>query len=152
MQNQLSADSASNSIVKTNETAKSKIILLSNESEEQIPSDLPIVTGKHDESDISARSVLGSSERAESLYEKHAVSSSSFTEESKQGFLNVNVKPWAEVEVDGAKVGTTPIRKLKLKAGTRRIRLENAPLNFVEEIVVNLKTGKSAVINREISK
>jgi serine/threonine-protein kinase len=40
-----------------------------------------------------------------------------------EGFLSLNVEPWATVFVDDKKVGVTPIYRMRLRAGTHRIRL-----------------------------
>ena len=36
--------------------------------------------------------------------------------------VNLNAVPWAELEIDGKKVGPTPIGKLRLTAGTHEVR------------------------------
>ncbi len=69
---------------------------------------------------------------------------------TKRGTLDVNVRPWAAVFVDGEAVGTTPVKQLLLKAGRHTVRLQNKPLNFTEEIKILIRAGKPFVIKREI--
>ncbi len=40
-----------------------------------------------------------------------------------RGFLSVDTRPWSRVYVDGRRVGITPIWRLRLRAGWRRVRL-----------------------------
>jgi hypothetical protein len=47
----------------------------------------------------------------------------------------VNAKPWAKVFVDGRDVGQTPIKSLKLTAGTYRVILEHPTLGRFERTV-----------------
>jgi hypothetical protein len=42
--------------------------------------------------------------------------------------LSVNAMPWAQVSIDGRPQGTTPLRKLKLRAGVHRVELSCPPL------------------------
>jgi serine/threonine protein kinase len=41
------------------------------------------------------------------------------------GWLSINLMPWAHVYIDGKFIKTTPVFKLKLKAGKHRLSLEN---------------------------
>src|SRR5205807_2597582 len=43
---------------------------------------------------------------------------------ARPGYLNVYAEPWAYVLVDGKRVGTTPLLRLPVPAGTHRVRLE----------------------------
>ena len=70
----------------------------------------------------------------------------------KRGALNVNVRPWAEIFVDGTSRGTTPLQALPLKAGRHVVRIENEPLGYSEEITVQIRHGKTVVLNRAIKK
>jgi len=43
-----------------------------------------------------------------------------------RGFLRINALPWANVSIDGARYGTTPIaRPIELAAGSHAVRLEH---------------------------
>jgi serine/threonine protein kinase len=67
------------------------------------------------------------------------------------GFLKINVKPWAEIYVDGEKKGVTPIAKpfhltagkhlLELKKGETNLwnEIVNIPINDTLELTINLK-------------
>jgi serine/threonine protein kinase len=58
--------------------------------------------------------------------------------ESKEGFLKLTVKPWADVYIDGKFYETTPIAKpIKLTAGTHTLKLVNSSFKpFEQQIVV----------------
>lgn len=49
-------------------------------------------------------------------------------EASSAASVSVNAKPWAEVLVDGKAVGTTPLRKIKLRSGLHTLTLRCPPL------------------------
>jgi serine/threonine-protein kinase len=55
-----------------------------------------------------------------------------------QGSVQLLVKPWADVFVDGAKVGITPMPPLKLFEGTHRIKLVNGELNVTRTVTVTV--------------
>jgi serine/threonine-protein kinase len=58
----------------------------------------------------------------------------------------VQVAPWADVFVDGQKVGTTPFAPIELPAGRHEVRLENGPLHVVRKMAVQVRAGKTAVV------
>jgi eukaryotic-like serine/threonine-protein kinase len=62
------------------------------------------------------------------------------------GELMVQVAPWADVFVDGQKVGTTPFAPIELPAGRHEVRLENGPLHVVRKMAVQVRAGKTAVV------
>jgi hypothetical protein len=66
------------------------------------------------------------------------------------GTLEVNVRPWAEVQVNGISKGTTPIKKLRLKAGTHQITLVNKALEYKRDLTVQIRNGKRTVVNEKI--
>jgi hypothetical protein len=47
----------------------------------------------------------------------------------------VNAKPWAKVAIDGREMGQTPIKGLKLNAGTYKVVLEHPTLGRMERNV-----------------
>jgi hypothetical protein len=57
---------------------------------------------------------------------------------SGRGRLRVAVTPWAEVQLDGRPVGTTPIAPLELREGAHTIVLKNGDLqaNVSRRVVV----------------
>ncbi len=66
------------------------------------------------------------------------------------GYLQVNCRPWAEVTVDGRKIGTTPIKKLRLTIGTHRVVLSNDELGFRKSYPVRVRAGKTSLLNKKI--
>jgi serine/threonine-protein kinase len=52
------------------------------------------------------------------------------------GLLQVGVRPWAEVSVDGRVIGTTPLDKIPLAAGRHVVRLRHPAYGPVEKEVV----------------
>jgi serine/threonine-protein kinase len=52
------------------------------------------------------------------------------------GLLQVAVRPWGEVSVDGAVVGTTPLDRLPLAAGPHTVRIRHPAFEIVERRVV----------------
>lgn len=66
----------------------------------------------------------------------------------ESGKLVINVEPWADVLVDGAKKDSAPC-SLKLPAGVHRITLVNGALHRREEIKVTLSGGGVKKIDRD---
>ena len=59
--------------------------------------------------------------------------------ESKEpGFLTLKTEPWVQVEIDGEKVGVTPLWKHPLKPGAHTLRLynEEAGVNTTRKIQI----------------
>ena len=52
--------------------------------------------------------------------------------------------------MDGRKIGTTPIKKLRLTIGTHRVVLSNDELGFRKSYPVRVKAGKTSLLNKEI--
>ncbi|MDD5309406.1 MAG: protein kinase [Deltaproteobacteria bacterium] len=67
-----------------------------------------------------------------------------------QGFLQVNVRPWARVRVDGVDRGTTPIDRLKLPVGVHKVLLVNDALSFNQSVQVEVRSGRTSVLNKQI--
>lgn len=58
-----------------------------------------------------------------------------------EGTVNINATPWAEVVVDGQRVGETPLGNLKLTVGTHEVRFRHPQLGEqVRSIVVTTRT------------
>jgi hypothetical protein len=51
------------------------------------------------------------------------------------GLLQVAVRPWAEVSVDGNVVGTTPLDRISLGPGVHRVRVRHHAYEPVERSV-----------------
>lgn len=60
--------------------------------------------------------------------------------------LDLNAIPWADVWVDGASRGTTPVRGMSLPAGRHRVRLVNGPLGVERTIVVTLRAAETRTV------
>jgi serine/threonine protein kinase len=52
------------------------------------------------------------------------------------GLLQIGVRPWAQVSVDGREVGTTPLDKIPLPAGRHVVRLRHPAYQAMEREVV----------------
>jgi serine/threonine protein kinase len=63
--------------------------------------------------------------------------------------LAVDVRPWAEVWVDGKKVGHTPLQ-VQLPPGMRRIELKNPDLKYVKTFRRRAKNGTKIKISEAI--
>ena len=61
------------------------------------------------------------------------------------GYLTINSIPWAHVFVDGRRVGTTPIRKLRLPAGRRRIRLRDGAGRLLQSFNTTIRAAQTRV-------
>jgi len=56
------------------------------------------------------------------------------------GLLNVNARPWAEVFIDGAAVGQTPLANIALRVGEHKITFRHPTLGErVEHVVITSK-------------
>lgn len=67
------------------------------------------------------------------------------------GFIEINVRPWARVKVDGHDEGVTPVKKLKVKAGNHRVVLVNEEWDYKKSFKVHVRSGKTAVLNEMIT-
>jgi hypothetical protein len=68
-----------------------------------------------------------------------------------QSSLSVNATPWAEVKLDGRAVGVTPLRKLKLRAGSHVLALDCPPLGRNATLKLEVKPGQSARVVVDLS-
>ncbi len=64
----------------------------------------------------------------------------------KSGQLSVQVLPFAEVFVDGKRVGSTPIRSLSLRPGSHIIELTNAGRKKHDRRKIVIEAGHTASI------
>ncbi|MCA9537014.1 MAG: protein kinase [Myxococcales bacterium] len=64
--------------------------------------------------------------------------------------LHVGARPWAEVYVDGRRVGQTPISALPLPPGLHHVRLVNGPLDAQRTIDVRLAPGETRYIREDM--
>ena len=63
------------------------------------------------------------------------------TAASGTGFVTINAKPWADVYLRGKKLGTTPIRKVKVPAGKQTFTLKQ--LGTKKRVTVTIKKGET---------
>jgi serine/threonine-protein kinase len=66
------------------------------------------------------------------------------------GFVQVVVKPWAEVFVDGKTRGTTPLRKLELPPGSHTIRLVHPSFKPLQRRVT-VRAGETTPLEIDLS-
>jgi serine/threonine protein kinase len=62
---------------------------------------------------------------------------------AEPGQLQIAVRPWGEVSVDGRVIGTTPLDRITLTAGTHVLRVRH-PLYEVWERPVSIRPGETA--------
>jgi serine/threonine-protein kinase len=66
------------------------------------------------------------------------------------GLLQIVARPWAEVSVDGAPVGTTPFRPLKLAAGPHTVIFTHPDYKpFRRQVVVH--SGETSRVEVDLS-
>jgi serine/threonine protein kinase len=63
--------------------------------------------------------------------------------------LSIDANPWANVFVDGKKIGTTPVNNHLISAGPHKIKLTNPELNAKKILNINAKPGEK--IRRKVS-
>jgi eukaryotic-like serine/threonine-protein kinase len=66
------------------------------------------------------------------------------------GILQVYVRPWARVLVDGVEKGTTPLDNMRLKAGSHRVTLINDEIGYRRAFPVQIKPGKKKTFRKSI--
>jgi PEGA domain-containing protein len=68
-----------------------------------------------------------------------------------RGHVNLNATPWAEVSIDGRKVGDTPIANLELPLGIREVTFRH-PQFGERRVTVTVKGNAPAAISIDMSK
>ena len=68
-----------------------------------------------------------------------------------KGAANINAQPWAEVWIDGAKVGETPLANLPLTLGSREIVFRN-PQFGERKVMATITAGAAVNISVDLSK
>jgi hypothetical protein len=68
-----------------------------------------------------------------------------------QGELNVNASPWAEVSLDGNKIGETPLGNLKLPVGPHVVTFRHPELGE-KTVSVAVKVGVPARVTADMRK
>lgn len=64
----------------------------------------------------------------------------------RKGRLNVYVEPWAQVSIDGRKVGTSPLMGLSLTEGQHRVVLEHPGLPPMVRLV-SIRSGETELLD-----
>ena len=72
-------------------------------------------------------------------------------DEAGTGLLQIVVVPWADVFIDGQQVGTTPMDKVSLKAGTHHVRLRYPTYENVERTIV-IRPGQTEKLRFDFPK
>ena len=67
-----------------------------------------------------------------------------------KGTVNVNAQPWAEVWVDGQRVGETPIANLEVSLGTREFVFKHP--QYGERKTVTTVTSKPSAISIDFTR
>jgi len=68
-----------------------------------------------------------------------------------RGTANINAAPWAEVFVDGEKVGETPLANIAIRLGVREIVFRN-PQFPDRKVVVTVTTTATANVSVDFNK
>ena len=68
-----------------------------------------------------------------------------------KGVANINAQPWAEVWIDGAKAGETPLANLPITLGVREIVFRN-PQFAERKVVVTVVSGTAATVTVDFTK
>jgi hypothetical protein len=68
-----------------------------------------------------------------------------------KGAANINAQPWAEVWIDGTKVGETPLANLPLTLGSREIVFRN-PQFGERKVMATITAGAPATVSVDFSK
>lgn len=66
------------------------------------------------------------------------------------GTLNISVRPWAHVRVNGVRKGETPIVGLSLPAGEHELILENPELAVTRVVRVQIVAGESVTYRADL--
>ncbi len=64
-------------------------------------------------------------------------------EVGEKGFLTIDTYPWTKVTVNGRVLGTTPLVKAPLAAGSYTVVLENSDDKISERVTVTIKPGET---------
>jgi len=73
-------------------------------------------------------------------------------EPAGKGTLNVFVRPWAIVYIDGARLRQTPVQNYEIGAGKHVVELVNDPKGKRENLTITLKPGESQEIRKDWDK
>lgn len=68
-----------------------------------------------------------------------------------RGYVTVHATPWAEVQLDGRSLGTTPIRRTAITAGSHVLVFENPPLGRTLRVPIRVEPGANVRILADLS-
>jgi serine/threonine protein kinase len=68
------------------------------------------------------------------------------------GSISVRAMPWAQVTLDGRSLGTTPIRRASLAAGSHTIRLECPPLGRRVDATFRAEAGHAVEVTADLDR
>jgi len=71
-------------------------------------------------------------------------------DKTSPGYLTINARPWAEVYVDGVKVGNTPIGRHEVTPGSHTVRLVCPPLDAERTISVTVGAGETKPVSADL--
>ncbi len=61
------------------------------------------------------------------------------------GYLTLRSSPWADVTIDGASAGTTPLVKYKVPAGAHAVTLSNDKVGLHQQLTLTITAGQTLV-------
>jgi serine/threonine protein kinase len=68
-----------------------------------------------------------------------------------RGYVTVHATPWAEVQLDGRSLGTTPIRRTAIGAGSHVLVFENPPLGRTLRVPIRVDPGANVRVLADLS-
>jgi len=66
------------------------------------------------------------------------------------GTLALRVAPWAEVFLDGQRLGTTPLEPVSVPSGTHKVKLVNNEIHVTRVLTVEVKPGETALVKAKL--
>lgn len=70
---------------------------------------------------------------------------------SEMGWLTLNATPWAEVSLDGRKLGTTPLRRVRTRVGSHVLRFDCPPLGKSARVNLTIKADAESRVMVDLS-
>jgi eukaryotic-like serine/threonine-protein kinase len=66
------------------------------------------------------------------------------------GTLALRVAPWAEVFLDGQRLGTTPMEPVSVPSGMHKVKLVNNEIHATKTLTVEVKPGETALVKAKL--
>jgi eukaryotic-like serine/threonine-protein kinase len=73
------------------------------------------------------------------------------TADDRTGLLQIAVRPWANVSVDGRELGQTPLDRVALRVGSHVVRLDNGMYEVVT-LPVTIRPGETSKVTFDFTK